>query len=98
MTREKQERRLVKSVDAIMWMPHRIVCVEKWTDKHVFHVAKITVHAGGRYFILDEIPGNASSMDIEVDGKKMWITTQEYSNRLFEIHTKLLNEYDSNNK
>ena len=93
-TREQTEHSFVADIKSIMNLPIQKVDVYRWTDKFVFHVVKITVHAGGRYFILDEIPGNTSSLDIVVDGKPWWVTHQNNVNELFNIRDQLLKQYD----
>ena len=97
-TREQTEHSFVADIKSIMNLPIQKVDIYRWTDKFVFHVVKITVHAGGRYFVLDEIPGNASSLDIVVDGKPWWVTGRESVDAVFQIRKQLLEQYDTKTK
>jgi len=94
MTREQIENSFVADIEKIMSLPIQKVDVYRWTDKFVFRVVKITVYAGGRYFVLDEIPGNTSSLDVVVDGKPFWVTGQKNFNKLVNIRGQLLEQYN----
>lgn len=90
VTHEQQENKLVKTIKRIMQMPNKDVSVYSWVDKYVFPASKITVHAGDLYFVLEDIPCNSFSMDIEVNGKKLWVTTLERVAELIDIKNLLL--------
>ncbi len=98
MTREQMEKSLVADIQLIAQMPIDFVTVRHWTDKIVFPAVKITVYAGLRSFVLEDIPGNASSLDIVVDGKPWWVTGRESVNAVFQIRKQLLEQYDTKTK
>ena len=96
--REQQEKFLVSQIKWIMQIPQRDVYVLRWIDKSVVPATKITVFAGMHKFVLDEIPGNSYSIDVIVDGQKLWITSSECMAEITSIQNQLLQEYDEKTK
>lgn len=97
-TYEQQEKFLVSQIKWIMQIPQRDVYVLRWIDKSVVPATKITVFAGMHKFVLDGIPGNSYSMDVIVDGQKLWITSSECMAEITSIQNQLLQEYDEKTK
>jgi len=97
-TREQKEKLLVSEIKMIMQIPNKDVHVMNWVEKFVVPATKITVSAGRHYFILDEIPGNSYSMDIVVDGRKMWVTSEACAQELFTLRQLLIDQYGEKTK
>lgn len=99
ITREQQEKLLVSEIKWIMQVPNPEVQIYHWVEKFVVPAVKITVYAGGHRFILEDIPGNNSSLDVVVDNRQpFWVTGRETSAELLNIRQMLLNKYDTKTK
>ena len=99
MTRAEQEKLLVADIKWIMQIPNPDVSIYHWVEKFVLPAVKITVYAGGHNFVLEDIPGNTSSLDVAVDNKKpFWVTGRENATELLNIRQQLLDKYDTKTK
>lgn len=97
-TREQYEKFLISTIKWIVRIPDKEVRIWHWLDKSVVPAIKISVNAGHYNFVLDEIPGNSYSMDVEVNGKKAWLTTPDSVQEAFSIRNQLLEQYQQNVK
>lgn len=92
--KRQESVKMVIEIKEMLNKPNKKVEILHWLDKSVEPATKVTVTTEVGYFILDEIPGNSSSMDIYVNNKFMWVTDNACFNELLKIRNKLVEQYD----
>ena len=94
MNREQQEKLLLATIKWMLDIKHKEVYVYNWVEKS----SRISIYAAGQRLVLTDIPGNKSSLDVNLNGKDYWVTGEKVAPELLEIRNQLIAQYGNKTK
>ena len=98
MNREQQEKLLLVTIKWMLNTKHKEVYVYNWVEKSILPVSRISIYAAGQRLVLTDIPGNESSLDVNLNGKDYWVTGEKVAPELLEIRNQLIAQYGNKTK
>ncbi len=98
MNREQQENLLLATIKWMLDIKHKEVYVYNWVEKSILPASRISIYAAGQRLILTDIPGNKSSLDVNLNGKDYWVTGEKVAPELLQIRKQLIDQYGNKTK